>query len=509
MKLSLFLRRLSVAVAFVALSASAETIDFARPDLIPLPEKLSYDPHVAVRFVAGQTLRIGCPDESSDDWAERHLRLWFGFAPRIVWTADSGDVTHPEGFRLIARPEGIDIRAKTLQGVRYALFALRQAVERESSGETVGGYRLCALELSDSPRFAFRGLHVAWFPETTADLIERTIRLAASYRFNYLVLESFGVFRSERHPWFSRTESPMTVAEIRRLTAVAKDLGLTLIPQLQIFGHATFARGRSGKHNVIDTHPERASLFEPGNGFVWCLANPDARRIVIDLADELHEAFGRPPFMHVGCDEADVPSCASCRAQPYEELFFRHFTAVCDHLREKGSRAMMWHDMLLREGDPRWRGFQANGTAESEKLLARLPKDVVICDWYYGKSDGHESEPKSRPTLDYFKSSGLDVLTCPWDDPSESTAQGRYAAKIGLFGVMGTIWHHYRGRPFAECVMAQACAAWGSSAAPRRGYYGTLAFINSWRQIGWDMKSVAYRDTGITDDQATRSILDE
>lgn len=496
-------------VLVAAWTGVAGPVDFAKPELMPIPAKMSYDAKVEVGFTSNQVLRIGCPDEKSADWAKCHLTEWFGFSPRIGRTAFDGGVAHPEGFRLVARPDGISIQAKTLQGVRYALFALRQALERTSAGERVEGYRMCALDLEDAPRFAFRGQHVCWFPEMSSVLIERIIRMAAYYRFNYLVLESFGVFRSERYPWFSRTDSPMTVGEIRRLVGIASDLGLTLVPQLQIFGHSLFARGKSGKHNVLDTHPERASLFEPGNGFVWCLSNPDARRTIVDLADELHEAFGRPPYMHIGCDEADPPSCAACRAQPYVELFFSHFTAVCDHLRAKGARAMMWHDMLLKAGDPRWKGFQANGTDETEALLPRLPKDVVICDWHYGKSDMQESEPKSQPTLDHFKASGLDVLTCPWDDPVATMAQGRYAAKIGLFGVMGTLWNHYRGRAFAETVMAQACAAWGADEAPRRGYYGTLSFCNHWRQIGWDMKSGDYRNTGITDDQTTRSILAE
>lgn len=498
-----------VIFAIALAAATAAPLDFAKPEVMPIPAKFTYDAKTAVAFDAGQTLRICCPDESSLGWAEGHLRQWYGFSPRIVRAEGDCGVAHDEGFRLVAAPAGIEVGAKTLQGVRYALYALRQSAERESRGETVERYRLPAMQIEDAPKFAFRGIHVAWFPEMTADFVERTIRMAAYYRMNYVVLESFGVFRSERHPWFSRPDSPMTVAEIRRLAVVGGDLGVTLVPQCQIYGHALFARGKSGKHNVLDYHPERASLFEPANGFVWCLSNPDARRIVVDLVDELHEAFGRPPFVHVGCDEADPPSCASCRAAPYTELFFGHLVAVCDHLRKKGARAMMWHDMLLKAGDPRWKGFQANGTAETEALLGRLPKDVVICDWHYGKRDHQESEPKAQPTLDHFKASGLDVLTCPWDDPVCTMASGRYAAKIGLFGVMGTLWCNYRGRAFAETVMAQACAAWGADEAPQRGYYGTLSFCTHWRQIGWDMKSMNYRDTGLTDDQSTRSILSQ
>ena len=64
-----------------------------------------------------------------------------------------------------------------------------------------------ALTVEDRPRHAFRAMHVCWLPETEMRTIERQIRLAAYYKFNVVVLESWGVFKSERHPASSTQKS--------------------------------------------------------------------------------------------------------------------------------------------------------------------------------------------------------------------------------------------------------------------------------------------------------------
>ena len=108
------------------------------------------------------------------------------------------------------------------------------------------------------------------------------------------------------------------------------------------------------------------------------------RALVRDLADEMHEAFDRPEYFHLGCDEADEPSCAKCRAaKPYASLVVQHIKEANDMFAKKGVKTMMWHDMLLERGDQRWKGLVANGSKSTSAMLKDLPKDMIICDWYY------------------------------------------------------------------------------------------------------------------------------
>ena len=54
--------------------------------------------------------------------------------------------------------------------------------------------------------------------------IERAIRLAALLKFNYAILEPWGMYKSEKHPWWSWPKPTMTKGEIRRLVKIGKDL---------------------------------------------------------------------------------------------------------------------------------------------------------------------------------------------------------------------------------------------------------------------------------------------
>ena len=497
-----------------ALPCLAEDVDFREPQIVPTPAKMKYESSRPVRLGESVRFVVQCPDTSATAWVAKHAKEWFGFTPEFERLEIRGDgVKGSEDYALSAKADRIVIVANTLQGVRYAMFTLRQAAERESAGRMLKGYWLPEMEVRDSPAIAFRGIHFCWFPELSKTFVEHQIRAAAYYKFNYVVLESWGVFRGDRHPELAVKDAPLTVREAQRLTEIARDLGVTLIPQINVFGHASGERGMAGKHASLDLHPEMQPLFEPAGGWNWCLSNPEARAVVREVVEEMHEAFGNPPFFHIGCDEAEPPSCPTCRAvKPYAALIGAHIAEVAGVLRSRGARAMMWHDMLLEKADAKWKPFYANGDADQAKMIETLPKDIVICDWYYG-SDGGGHDPTggkvsvgNYPTLEFFKAQGHDVLTCPWRAEKGIVAQMQYAKEKKLFGVLETVWHHFRGREFARMMEASSNGAWGHGTRIISEW--TPPFLTHWRQVGWDMGVNEYRETGLIDAQVTRDALD-
>ena len=122
-----------------------------------------------------------------------------------------------------------------------------------------------------------------------------------------------------------------------------------------------------------------------------------------------------------------------------------------------------------------------------ERVLCQ--RNIVICDWFY---DGAK---EAYPTLDYFKGLGFDVLTCPWLNWGGTVSQGRYAREKGLFGILGTLWHHYYGGDLVSAAFALANVAWNPDfTAP----YGLAYHVyNHLRQVGWDMGVTDPRRTGI------------
>ena len=145
-------------------------------------------------------------------------------------------------------------------------------------------------------------------------------------------------------------------------------------------------------------------------------------------------------------------------------------------------------------------------------MLERLPRDIVICDWYYGSDSAGNSKDTGRsitdryPTLEHFKGLGFDTLTCPWRERKGIVAQSRYAREKGLLGVLETVWHHFRGREFELMMSTTADAVWGNSAPAFKGR-GT-PFMTHWRQVGWDMGISDYLEGGYYDRTVTRDILD-
>ena len=490
-------------LAICLLSASAVAGNAVNPETIdlkpiPVPVEFSSDMDRPVAFDASAKVVVECPDPAAAQWLNAHFAEWYaGAAPKAVaGTAGLKLRDGDEAYAAKADGAGVAIAARTLPGVRWAAYTIRQLAIAKRGTFRIEGRILPSFRMSDSPLLGFRCVHLCWLPEMREQQIERAIRLAALMKFNYAILEPWGNYRSAKHPWWGWPDGKMTKATVRRLVALGKDLGVTLIPQVNVFGHASASRTSSLKHAVLDLQPEYEPLFEPG-GWNWCLTNPEAQRVLRELIAELHEDFGNPPYFHLGCDEAQPPSCPECRKVPYGDLVCRHIADLSKFVASRGAKAMIWHDMLLERDDPRWKGFVACGTSETAKLADLLPKDVVICDWQYWQysPEGKKESREDWPTLAYFKEKGFPVAACPWMNYSAMKPMADFLAKTGGFGYVQTTWHHLRGTDWVQMYRGGAAAAWGTSFPPDTPQYDT-AFGTALRLVGHDMKLTDPLDTG-------------
>ena len=279
-----------------------------------------------VPFDATATVTVECPDPAAEKWLASHLKDWYGEqAPKVTAAQlpalKSQLSTSPEAYAAKVDASGVKIAANTLAGTRWAAYTLRQLAIAKRGTFKTEGMILPTLSISDSPHLAFRAVHLCWFPEVRPQQIERAIRLAALLKFNYAIIESWGVYRSERHPWWPWPQANMTKEEVRRLVAIGKDLGITLIPQINCLGHASSSRSCTIKHSVLDLHPEYEPLFEPGGSHrgdarelrqsavlpSWMrrVGRPDMSRVRQDVEPEAGGAAYRGP-----CGFREVSRCA-------------------------------------------------------------------------------------------------------------------------------------------------------------------------------------------------------
>lgn len=476
--------------------------------LIPEPQKILFGnskSEYTITTGAKVTLKVADVSHVKKEAVESIFKHYWNAVPSLQVTADAvSKKIHKEGYTIKVTDEMLTISASTFQGIDYALKTLRQLAEVERGVYEFSNYFLPQCEITDAPALDFRGIHLCIFPETPLWFTEKQIRLAAYYKFNHVVIEPWGIFPFASHPEFCWKDKAVSRSEFKHLIDIAKEVGITLVPQLNILGHATASRSVTGKHAILDFNPKLQSLFEP-DGWTWCISNPETRRVLTDLVLELHDFFERPAYFHIGCDEADnIGTCRDCRRQVLKDLVLDHIKYFHDILAERGAKCIMWHDMLLKRDDPRWKNYIVCGLPEHklDQLYKELPHDIIIADWQYGypKIDG--AEP-TWPTSKFFKKEKFDVLVCPWINAEGSYSLGAMAKKEKLKGILHTTWHKNYGNDYFQIYFPAADAAWGMNRErkPNDIEACRLALAMHTRQIGWDMNVMNYNETGFAENQ--------
>ncbi|MBQ7393136.1 MAG: family 20 glycosylhydrolase [Lentisphaeria bacterium] len=462
--------------------------------LVPPPQKFTMPDLAVWKITEDSKVRLLCPEPETAALAEAFFRTICSATPTVQTEPKSCNLPE-EGYRLDITQNLCTIEANTAQAVRYALHTIRQLMESERGVLTSTRQQVPCVSIEDYPAMSFRGVHLCWFPETPVWEIERQIRLAAYYKFNYIVMESWGVLKLDRHPEFCWDEYAVEKSEFKRLIQLGKDLGIRLVPQLNIFGHATCARVGTGKHLLLDQHPEYAPLFEP-DGWTWCVSNPATRQYLQEIVEELLDLYNEPPYFHIGCDEAYTPeSCTLCMGS-YLEKLASHITFFHDLLAKHHCKTLMWHDMLLAREDPRWEGYIACGSKKDghDTLHTCLPKSLILCDWQYHYPEKDGKEPH-WPTGTYLKELGFPVIVCPWDDPRGGWSLGKFAVREKMDGYLQTVWHHGQRSHIMTAIFVQgAHGAWSPETDTQ-----TISWVSlnhHLRQLSHDMGLKEYRQFG-------------
>ncbi|MFA6568996.1 MAG: family 20 glycosylhydrolase [Victivallales bacterium] len=482
-------------VKYSKLLLNEDDVKTLKSRLVPQPRRTSFYNGEEYRVADGCRMRILGPGA---DAVSRLAKSYWNIEPEVIRDEGRPEKTDPESYSMKITASEIVISAADMAAVRYAMSTLRQLAEVERGRETFSCHLLPQCEISDAPSMPFRGVHMCWFPETSGWQIEKQLRLAAYYKFNHMVLETWGTFPFESHPELCWEDHPGR-DEISRLISLGRELGVTLIPQFNMLGHGSGASISNGKHVMLDLNPSLQPLLEP-DGWSWCLSNPSTRKLLSDVAAELHDFFGHPSYFHLGFDEAfNIRSCSACRRKPLADLFKDHLLYFHDLFAKRGSRIIIWHDMLLNHQDERWENYVIRDRApvNLEPLLPQLPKDIVIADWQYKYPEVGGKEP-GWDSARFFKEQGFDVLFSPWAAEKATLSMGRLGAREKFAGMLTTTWNGNFGTNLFKIFSMAAQASWN-------GDWHDIGNADDWqmfnfhiRQMGWDMKLREYAKLGTT-----------
>ncbi len=362
--------------------------------LLPRPTQLTERAELAP-FVLRSPVQI-VVDERGDAWQEvvellaEAIRTQTGFtvtlAPRrprlhpqgniasVIRIAGGLRASHNEAYRLTVQASGVEIGSVTPQGAVWAMQTLRQLLPPSFDAlapDTREAWTINALQISDAPRFAWRGtmLDVGrhFLP---VDAVKRHIDLMSRYKLNvlhwhltddqgwriainkYPALTTVGAWRTEVDG--SRSGGFYTQAEVREVVEYARRRGVMVVPEIEMPGHAMAALvaypalGCTGAQFEV---PTTWGVFAE----VLCPGKPITFTFVQDVLDEVIALFPAP-FVHIGGDE--VPKdrwrdCASCQAiiqregLANEEQLQRWFTdSIGRFLASRGKRLIGWNEIM-------------------------------------------------------------------------------------------------------------------------------------------------------------------
>lgn len=384
-----------------------------------------------------------------------------------------------EGYLLDVTPQRVTIRAPHEAGVFYGVQTLRQLFPPAIfSGVRQGvGWDLQAVHVEDQPRFGWRGamLDVCrhFMPK---EFVLEFIDLLALHKLNtfhwhltddqgwrieikkYPRLTQVGAWRKQtrlghegrnQHGFDKQRHGGFyTQREIREVVEYARQRHITVVPEIEMPGHAQAA---------IAAYPELGVKGEPLE--VWTrwginanIFNPNEKTILF-MQDVLGEVVKLFPgtFIHVGGDEAIKDQW---KASPQVQARLKELGLKDEHelqsyfirrmdgfLTSKGRRLIGWDEILeggLAPGATvmSWRGVKGGITA------AKSGHDVVMAPTTYTYLDYYQSQdPGELPAIGGFLP--LETVYAFEPIPEDLTAE----ESRHVLGAQAQIWTEYLPTP--------------------------------------------------------------
>ena len=427
-------RRLRALAALLLLSAGTAFSASSVPDILPAPQSITMGK--GSFKVRGTT--VNC-DNTLDARTQKAIMTFadrlseacgktvsFAATPSLRASADKGLVRGivfvpangmgEEAYIITVRSKAVVVEASSRKGFLYALQTLRQMLPAAIYGAEPAPkekWSLPCCTIVDSPRYAYRGMHLDCCRHffSVAE-VKKYLDIMAMYKMNtfhwhitedqgwrveidkYPLLTEIGAYRKGTQIGKDRTSSDgvryggyYTKAQIRELVAYADDLGITIIPEVDLPGHMQAALASYPELGCAGSKPQPYEVWTRWgvSRQVLCVGKESTMRFLEDVVDEVADLFPGEYF-HIGGDECPTdewktdPDCqakikelglVSDDKASAEDRLQNYVTArIQAHLAKKGKKIIGWDEILKGELAPgatvmSWRG--SKGGIEAAK----------------------------------------------------------------------------------------------------------------------------------------------
>ena len=329
-----------------------------------------------------------------------------------------------EAYNLSVRDGLIKITAAKPAGFFYAFQTIKQLLPANVMAgvydASVTEWRIPAVEISDEPRFAWRGFMLDEGRHFYGkNEIKKILDVMAAYKMNrfhwhltedqgwrieikkYPKLTEVGAWRDSKvcgwgdvKPDGIRYGGFYTQKEAREIVEYAKERFIEIIPEVDIPGHSQAAVASYPEFLACDPEkPHEVWLWQGVSSDVINVSNPKAVQFAKDVIDELTDIF---PFeyIHLGGDECPTykwEQNSDCQAllkeigsKNYRDLQINFYYQLKEHIAAKPAarqrKLIFWNEVL-------------HGNTAS------LGKDITIMAWVGADRAAKEAATRGMNTI--------------------------------------------------------------------------------------------------------------
>ena len=375
------------------------------------------------------------PEEDKKEFTEYLQASPFALQPEAEGTqkivvsftiiAPVSDQESMESYQLSVTGKGISVVAPSAAGLFYGFQSLLQLAEQEADGT----FSFPLIEIKDSPRFSYRGLHLDVSRHfRTKEFLKKQLDAMARYklnRFHWHLTDGAG-WRLEikRYPelteqaayrpypnwkawWkggrkYCTKDAPgadggyYTQEDAREIVEYARQRHITVIPEIEMPGHS---------EEVLAVFPHLSCSGKPYVNSEVCIGNEDTFTFLQNVLLEVMEIFPSE-YIHIGGDEANMDSwrkCPLCQKRMKQEGLadVKELQSYLIHRMEKflneHDRQLLGWDEILEGGlAPRatvmsWRGEEGGIKA------AKAGHDVIMTPGGFCYLDSYQDAPTTQP----------------------------------------------------------------------------------------------------------------
>lgn len=375
------------------------------------------------------------PEEDKKEFTEYLQASPFALQPEAEGTQKSvvsftiiapvSDQESMESYQLSITGKGISVVAPSAAGLFYGFQSLLQLAEQEADGT----FSFPLIEIKDSPRFSYRGLHLDVSRHfRTKEFLKKQLDAMARYklnRFHWHLTDGAG-WRLEikRYPelteqaayrpypnwkawWkggrkYCTKDAPgadggyYTQEDAREIVEYARQRHITVIPEIEMPGHS---------EEVLAVFPHLSCSGKPYVNSEVCIGNEDTFTFLQNVLLEVMEIFPSE-YIHIGGDEANMDSwrkCPLCQKRMKQEGLadVKELQSYLIHRMEKflneyGRQLLGWDEILEGGLAPRatvmsWRGEEGGIKA------AKAGHDVIMTPGGFCYLDSYQDAPTTQP----------------------------------------------------------------------------------------------------------------